>query len=389
MAPIVNFKSGKNTKSSNRDFSRLFHKKDKRKAGDTGTGEACVLEPSRKKKKMQTSTPVHTARSPKKVLEEDKLSPVGVDSLHSKEEELSDDYVGNVGPTGISDNMTGMELTPVRMTESVEERDLCKITVNDTNAAMGAGVIKRTRSNPEISIDLDRNVMFNNFPTRRASSVDRVCFRMSPWNDVLAYEEFKKVHDERKKEKKLHLTGEIVNKLCEKVVECRVTAKGDSLPCRESAIILGVNASRNILDSPATPAPRASLKRMLQLSPDTPFSFARRFSFSNMGDASPKLKENATRQGEKMTEMNLGKKKIMLFPNSSTMRGRSMSLSDASNIITTPRRVRKIKQGKKKLDIVASPGQRKLTDMLKKVVRDETDGPRDADKEQVMSRTKM
>ena len=69
-----------------------------------------------------------------------------------------------------------------------------------------------------------------------------------------------------------------------------------------------------------------------------------------------------------------------------------MSLSDASNIITTPRRVRKIKQGKKEFDIVASPGQRKLTDMLKKVVggdRDDTDGPRDTDKEQVMSGTKV
>ena len=93
-----------------------------------------------------------------------------------------------------------------------------------------------------------------------------------------------------------------------------------------------------------------------------------------------------------MNEVNLGKRKSMLFSNSSTTSGRSMSLSDASNIITTPRRVRKIKQGKKKFDIVASPGQRKLTDMFKKVVgvdMDEIDGPRDTDKEQVMSETKV
>ena len=111
-----------------------------------------------------------------------------------------------------------------------------------------------------------------------------------------------------------------------------------------------------------------------------------------MEDASPKLRKNASRQGEEINKVNLGEKKIMLFSNSSTARGRSMSLSDASNIITTPRRVRKIKQGKKKFDIAASPGQRKLTDMLKKVVgcdRDDTDGPRDTDKEQVMSGTKV
>ena len=81
---------------------------------------------------------------------------------------------------------------------------------------------------------------------QRSSSVDNVCKNMSPWNYENIYREFNTEHD---------------------------AIKG----ARASAVIMGEGAAVEILNSPATPGPRSSVKMILQFSPST--------------DTSPKLRK--------------------------------------------------------------------------------------------------
>ena len=211
----------------------------------------------------------------------------------------------------------------------------------------------RSRSNPELSVSIhieentfcgrykpgamgdDKKVMFGGV-LKRSSSVDNVCKNMNPWNDENIYLEFKAEHD---------------------------AIKG----ARASAVIMGEGAAAEILNSPATPGPRSSVKRILQFSPSTPMSPARRFTFSTPGETSPKLRE-PTRVAGSFISQATGSNTLLLLD--STKKNRTMSLGSGDNNTRTPRRAmkpglslkKKSRKGKVKKDELEE-GQKKLTDV--------------------------
>ena len=136
---------------------------------------------------------------------------------------------------------------------------------------------------------------------QRSSSVDNVCKNMSPWNYENIYREFNTEHD---------------------------AIKG----ARASAVIMGEGAAVEILNSPATPGRRSSVKRILQFSPSTPMSPARRFSFSTPGDTSPKLRKPTSVAGAFISQA-IGSNTLLLLD--STKKNRTMSLGSGDNNIRT------------------------------------------------------
>ena len=76
-------------------------------------------------------------------------------------------FVLGVSNSGISQVTQQLKITPKESeTSSQDERGQMRGALNLTNAAEGSGIIRRSRSLPDICLDLHENSINKNLPTR-------------------------------------------------------------------------------------------------------------------------------------------------------------------------------------------------------------------------------
>ena len=245
----------------------------------------------------------------------------------------------------VSGGIKVLEITPARSEpESLEGRKLLCQTRDLTRAMTGRGMISRASSNPELSISLSENYFCGGHPVKprmkRSASLDIICGTMSPWNEEYAYQEYKRLHEQARRnveqEREQNL---IISVEKEKIIDTSVMKEQNTatpvtpeqvLTKRFSSIIIGQDASPRTLNSPATPLPRSSVKRALVISPGMEMSPARRYSFSNRSDASPVLRKSTGcfPKEEKLPIGNGDGKNWLLTRTRSQQRDRSYTTGD-------------------------------------------------------------
>ena len=115
---------------------------------------------------METSTPLHRIGSSMRMPQgEISISPLGESNASSGEdlESVNAEDIKGTERTGLSDKLDGTALTPVKsITESKEEENLYAKVEELTGAAYGTGLIKRSSSEPDIIIPLEKNAFVTN-----------------------------------------------------------------------------------------------------------------------------------------------------------------------------------------------------------------------------------
>ena len=184
----------------------------------------------------------------------------------SNSQDESDDPHAGTERTGLSDNVTTTKLTPDKPeTSSMEGRRLCDQTTDWDRAAVHRDIIKRSKSMPDLQINLNENVWFSKHPKyhrvnscsgslNNTSNEDRsISECVSKWSNNTVFGQ----EDTGVEWMMKHL------KINEKDVE--------------------------ILQQRATPRIQ-TVKRQLKLSPDTPMGTPSKILIT--GDNSPQLRKN-------------------------------------------------------------------------------------------------
>ena len=332
---------------------------------------------------METSTPVQSYRAQPPIIDEDaSLSPV---ALSGQDTSGGSSVEQDTNPTKVSGGVKVLEITPVKSeSESLDGKKVLCQTRDLTRALIRQGIISRASSNPELSISLSENYFCGGHPIkpklRRPTSLDNICRAMSPWNEENAYEEFKRLHEQaRENDKQSKKQISTIHGKKEKIIDTSGMKEQNTaisatpervLSKRFSSIIIGQDASPRTLNSPATPLPRPSAKRALLISPGTEMSPARRYSFSNMSDASPILRKNTVcLPKEKLQSENGNAKNWLMVRASSQQRNRSYTMGDMrpdARRIKTPTS-RRNKEKCKKTKTVVDITQPKIYEVVKKV----------------------
>ena len=137
---------------------------------------------------MESSTPINSKRRETLLLEDQDESPIG----QAVQNEASVSGISSSGcqvsmhPTGVSDELTKIHLTPPQTeTSSAEGRGLYNTTFNLTKAAEGRGLIQRSTSLPDVCTGLENNqyrkrILTPEKPCRRTLSLDNIS--LSPWD---------------------------------------------------------------------------------------------------------------------------------------------------------------------------------------------------------------
>ena len=231
----------------------------------------------RKRAAMETSTPTQLLRETKLIdLGESPIEQAPSDH-DSRQDSTGGSGKAGLGRAGISGEVDSMAVTPPKeISPNTENIKLYKGARNITNAAERSGFIEcATAREVDIETDLVENSMFSAYTSRQVDedlslSLEKV--NLSPWNG-----------EEDNLQARNGVGIGIQNDH-----DVLVTPNRDENPTSmlDSSITLGSRATRSILDSRAIPM-GISPKRKLEISPSTPMSAARRYSFSG---ASPTLR---------------------------------------------------------------------------------------------------
>ena len=146
---------------------------------------------------METSTPLHRIGSIMRMPQDEiSISPLGESNASSGEdlESVNAEDIMGTERTGLSDKLDGTALTPVKsITESKEEENIYVKVEELTGAAYCTGLIKRSSSEPDIIIPLEKNafvtnkwkgrrIINNSHYMGRSRSFDSICINLSPWS---------------------------------------------------------------------------------------------------------------------------------------------------------------------------------------------------------------
>ena len=143
---------------------------------------------SKRKRAMESSTPMNSKRRETILLEDQDESPIGqaIENEASVSGNSSTAGQASMHPTGVSDEFTKTHLTPPQTEmSSAEGRGLYYTTFDLTKAAEGRGLIQRSASLPDVCTGLENNqyrkrIMTPEKPCRRTLSLDNIS--LSPWD---------------------------------------------------------------------------------------------------------------------------------------------------------------------------------------------------------------
>ena len=239
---------------------------------------------SKRAKIMDCSTPTSFTAYRAKIEIPDETSPIGVynnQDLTQEEESVSVEKL-NRSPTNASNEFAASRITPLKLeSSSLEEKKLLTTTNNWSRAAVHCGIIKKTRSLPDLHVSLRSNTFarFQKYSTvvmgkenviKRSLSLD--IFKKEVGGSFDAYASVWSNDTDFGGDGSNDKEGVVVEVVTRKI----------------SAIQLGAGVDPKVLEEPATPLGPAG-KRMLKVSPDTPVGFARKYRFSE--SASPNLRD--------------------------------------------------------------------------------------------------
>ena len=222
---------------------------------------------------MNTSTPMGSRRETRKTPSVD-ASPIEVEQneLVLGANEDSGEAVVNDLRTGLSDNTGQLELTPpTSETSSKAEKRLARGGKDLNKAAEFAGIIRRSRSLPDISCELQENTFytfckevhggaFKTFKAVRSRSAEQL---------MPEDEEFLKNHSLSPWASPGGRVIDIIRDKLEKVNINNGFENGEEDSTRHGVLTLGKNASKSLLNEVVTPGGMGE-KRHLKFSPDTP-----------------------------------------------------------------------------------------------------------------------
>ena len=253
-----------------------------------------------KTRKMNCSTP-NTSTYRSKLELPDETSPIsGRESLIADSVDSGESFealIKEKSPTNMSDQLGVSRLTPIKQeSSSMEKKKLMIATNNWTRAAVWAGIIRKTRSMPDLNISIGSNCLATKighetahnaidqgFRTRRRlfslqdlgqESVGSIHEMVSRWSTKSNFEET----PNDSTQSNVDAVGKILKpdvETPEKILNSNVETAGKILSSNVetvgkilSSITLGKDASGDILNQKATPC-RSNIKRSLHLSPDT------------------------------------------------------------------------------------------------------------------------
>ena len=243
---------------------------------------------AKRQKRMETSTPLSKQQQYREKSEEEDFGSPITGELSSASSGGSSGIAG-IGHTQVSDDLGTAIITPPKaMTSSMEEKHIALKSLQVTWAAVGINLIKKTESLPDLVGNVSNNALFSKYPSRVKVLPILPRVRALSENDV--YQEME-----------VDISGwsenDFVLVKSPAKIPPAVQAPAPSIDVSEakpSAILLGLDASKEILQEPATPA-RNPIKRLLDVSPETGVLKTRRHSMDDVS-MSPRLR--AIRAGD-------------------------------------------------------------------------------------------
>jgi len=184
-------------------------------------------------------------------------------------------------PTDLSNEVEVSHITPIKI-ESSSREDLKQLTTtnNWTRAAVWAGIIRKSRSMPELNISIGTNCLATKIGDGNASDEVRICTRRRLFSlQDLGQDSYGSIDEFVSR----WSSNSNFEDKSEMGIQSNVAAVGKIL----SAITLGVGASNDLLQGKATPNGR-SIKRSLLLSPETVVGSPRKFRLHEIENLSNK-----------------------------------------------------------------------------------------------------
>ena len=223
------------------------------------------IQPRKRKLNMNTSTPMGPRR------EMEVVSPLNASPIEIERSGCSDSMEAPTldQRTGISDNTEKLLITPERAeSSSMMEKRLAKGGKDLNKAAEFAGIIKRSKSLPDVSCELHENTFYT-FYKDRPNGALKILRSRSLGNMLQEDRDFlasKSLSPWNPSEDKM---VEFIKGKLEEVNINAVTETGGAGTDKTGAVIIGAMANKSLLEELATPGGMGE-KRQLKFSPDTP-----------------------------------------------------------------------------------------------------------------------